>query len=226
MLKSIGVGAYALFLLVVMPACGPVSAVGAAGVAIPPPQVDMPLTAEPREEVAVVSGGCFWGVQAVFEHTRGITRATSGYAGGTADTAQYDIVSSGTTGHAESVEVTYDASRITYGQILRVFFGVAHDPTQLNRQGPDEGRQYRSAIFTADADQARIARAYIRQLDAAAVFAAPIVTEVSALTQFYPAEAYHQDYAKKHPDDIYIRINDAPKVDRLRQTLPELFVAK
>lgn len=223
MTKSIALRAYALCTLAAIAACGRVSAVGAA---IPPPQVDLPLTARSRETTAVVAGGCFWGVQAVFQHTRGVIRATSGYAGGTADTAQYEIVSSGTTGHAESVEVTYDASRITYGQILRVFFGVAHDPTELNRQGPDEGRQYRSAIFTADTDQARVARAYIRQLDEAAIFAAPIVTEVTALTQFYPAEAYHQDYATKHPDDLYIRINDAPKVDRLRQQLPDLFVAK
>ena len=203
-------------------ACG---AVGAASVPVPPPQVDAPLAATAGNATAVVAGGCFWGVQAVFQHTRGVTRATSGYAGGTADAAHYEIVSSGLTGHAESVEVTYDPSEITYGQLLRVFFAVAHDPTELNRQGPDEGRQYRSAIFTATADQERIARAYIDQLNAAKVFDRPVVTEVSALTRFYPAEDYHQDYATLHPDDLYIRINDAPKVEHLRQLFPALFVA-
>jgi peptide-methionine (S)-S-oxide reductase len=223
MIQSIGLRTCALLLLATAAACGRVSAVGTA---IPPPQVDAALTPEPRDATVVLAGGCFWGVQAVFQHTRGVVRAVSGYAGGAADTAHYDIVSSGTTGHAESVEVTWDTSQITYGQILRVFFGVAHDPTQRDRQGPDEGSQYRSAIFTADLEQARIARAYIRQLDESLIFAAPIATQVSALAQFYPAEDYHQDYAAKHPDDLYIRINDAPKVERLRQTLPDLFAAR
>jgi peptide-methionine (S)-S-oxide reductase len=204
-------------------ACG---AVSATSVPVPPPQVDAPLAATKGQATAVVAGGCFWGVQAVFQHLRGVTRATSGYAGGTADTAHYEIVSTGLTGHAESVEVTYDPSQITYGQVLRVFFAVAHDPTELNRQGPDDGRQYRSAIFTADADQARIARAYVGQLNAAKVFGRPVVTDVSALTRFYPAEDYHQDYATLHPNDMYIRINDAPKVEHLREMFPEMFVAK
>lgn len=223
MTQSIGSRVCVVMLLAAIAACGRVSAVG---VSVPPPQVDEPLASAPRTGVAVIAGGCFWGVQAVFQHTRGVVRATSGYAGGTAETAVYETVSSGETNHAESVEVAYDASQITYGQILRVFFAVAHDPTQLNRQGPDAGRQYRSAIFTASADQARIAKAYVQQLDDTGIFGAPIVTDVSALTEFYPAEAYHQDYATKHPDDLYIRINDAPKVERLKQTFPELFVAK
>lgn len=213
-----------VFVLGTAVACG--GRVLAVGVAVPPPVVDDALASTPGEAVAVVAGGCFWGVQAVFQHTRGVTRATSGYAGGTAQTAKYDIVSSGMTDHAESVEIAYDPSKITYGQILRVFFAVAHNPTELNRQGPDDGRQYRSAIFTASADQQRIARAYIAQLDQAKVFDAPIATEVTALPRFYPAEAYHQDYATLHPNEAYIRINDAPKVEHLKQLLPELFVAQ
>ena len=164
-------------------------------------------------------------MQAVFQHTRGVIQATSGYAGGSAENAQYDVVSSGTTGHAESVQITYDPSVVTYGQLLRVFFSVAHDPTQLNQQGPDVGPQYRSHIFTADPDQARIARAYVQQLDSAKAFSRPIVTMISPLTKFYEAEAYHQDYATLHPDDLYIKINDAPKVENLRRSLPELYVA-
>jgi peptide-methionine (S)-S-oxide reductase len=214
----------ALLLLAAAAACG---AVGATmSVSVPPPQVDAALAPTKGAATAVVAGGCFWGVQAVFQHTRGVRRALSGYAGGTAETAHYEIVSSGMTGHAESVEVTYDPSVITYGQLLRVFFAVAHDPTELNRQGPDDGRQYRSAIFTADKEQERIARAYIDQLNQAKVFDRPVVTNVSALTEFYPAEDYHQDYATLHPNDMYIRINDAPKVEHLRQMFPEMFVAK
>jgi peptide-methionine (S)-S-oxide reductase len=150
----------------------------------------------------------------------------SGYAGGTADSAHYNAVSSGVTTHAESVAVTYDPSQITYGQILHVFFAVAHDPTELNRQGPDVGRQYRSALFTTSGDQERIARAYVEQIDRAKVFARSIATAIAPLPQFYPAEAEHQDYAARHPDDIYIRINDAPKVERLRQAFPQFFVPR
>jgi len=212
-----------LAVLCLAAACGPMMAAGAA---VPPPQVDEPLAAKPGQAVAVVAGGCFWGVQAVFQHTRGVLRATSGYAGGTADTARYNIVSSETTDHAESVQVTYDPSQITFGQLLRVFFSVAHDPTQRDRQGPDSGRSYRSVIFTTTPDQARIARAYIAQLDAAKAFRVPIVTEVSAPMPFFPAEDYHQDYATLHPDDMYIRINDAPKVAQLKQLLPELYSEK
>jgi peptide-methionine (S)-S-oxide reductase len=187
-------------------ACGSLMAVGSP---VPPPAVDAALAAKPGRAVAVLAGGCFWGVQAVFQHTRGVIQATSGYAGGSAENAQYDVVSSGTTGHAESVQITYDPSVVTYGQLLRVFFSVAHDPTQLNQQGPDVGPQYRSHIFTADPDQARIARAYVQQLDSAKAFSRPIVTMISPLTKFYEAEAYHQDYATLHPDDLYIKINDA-----------------
>jgi peptide-methionine (S)-S-oxide reductase len=203
-------------------ACGQLMANAAP---VPPPAVDAALAAKPGRAIAVLAGGCFWGVQAVFQHTRGVIHATSGYAGGSAANAQYETVSSGTTGHAESVQITYDPSVITYGQLLRVFFSVAHDPTQLNQQGPDVGTQYRSNIFTADAEQERIARAYVQQLDSVKAFSRPIVTMISPLTKFYEAEAYHQDYATLHPDDLYIRINDAPKVENLRKSLPEFYVA-
>ena len=193
---------------------------------IPAPALDAALEPAPVMRSAVVAGGCFWGVEAVYEHVRGVTRSVSGYAGGNAASARYDLVSSGTTGHAESVQITYDASRITYGRLLHVFFSVAHDPTQLNQQGPDHGPQYRSAIFTADAEQERIARAYIDQLGAARAFPRRIVTEISAMRAFYPAEPEHQDYAARNPGDMYIRINDAPKVAALEKQFPDLFVLK
>jgi peptide-methionine (S)-S-oxide reductase len=174
----------------------------------------------------VLSGGCFWGIQAVFQHVKGVTSAISGYSGGAADTAQYETVSTGTTGHAESVKITYDPSQVSYGQILKVFFSVAHDPTELNRQGPDDGTQYRSVIFYANNEQKRIAQAYIDQLNRAKVFPAPIVTQIDGLKAFYPAEAYHQDYATRHPNDPYIAINDLPKVEHLRQVLPDLYVSQ
>ena len=196
------------------------------GGALPAPEVDAPLARERGRHTAVLAGGCFWGVEAVFEHVRGVTRAVSGYAGGTPSTARYDLVSSGRTAHAESVEVTFDPSVITYGQLLRVFFSVAHDPTEHNRQGPDVGPQYRSAIFFADADQQRIAAAYIAQLDRAGVLRRPIATEVTRLDGFHAAEEYHQDYAARNPDDPYIRINDAPKVAALRRDFPTLFVGR
>jgi peptide-methionine (S)-S-oxide reductase len=194
--------------------------------AVPPPQIDEKLSNPKGDATAVVAGGCFWGVQAVFQHVRGVTRAVSGYAGGPASTAHYEMVATGRTGHAESVELTYDPSQITYGQLLRVFFSIAHDPTQLNRQGPDEGPQYRSAIFVAGAEQQRIAEAYIAQLDQAHAFPRPIATKLTALDRFYRAEDYHQDYATKHPRDPYILINDAPKVEHLRQAFPELYLSK
>src|SRR5438132_13244279 len=175
-----------------------------AGVAIPDPLVDAPLANAKGKQIAVFAGGCFWGIQAVFEHVKGVIRATSGYAGGEANTAHYEMVSQGETGHAESVKITYDPSQITYGQLLRVFFSVAHDPTQLNRQGPDTGSQYRSAIFYNTDDQRRIAEAYIAQLEKTKVFPRPIVTQVIQLQAFYPAEAYHQDYPAHHPDNPYI----------------------
>ncbi len=197
-----------------------------AAVVIPNPAVDAPLAKTKGSETAVLAGGCFWGIQAVFEHVKGVTAATAGYSGGTAGTAQYETVSSGATGHAESVQITYDPSQVSYGQILKVFFSVAHNPTELNRQGPDDGTQYRSVIFYANDEQKRIAQAYITQLDQARVFSRKIVTQVVALKAFYPAESYHQDYAVHHPNDPYIRINDLPKVEHLRQQLPELYVGK
>ncbi|HYX53067.1 MAG TPA: peptide-methionine (S)-S-oxide reductase MsrA, partial [Candidatus Limnocylindrales bacterium] len=178
------------------------------------------------KEVAVFSGGCFWGIQALFEHVKGVISATSGYAGGEASTAHYEVVSSGGTGHAESVLVAYDPSQITYGQLLRVFFSVGHDPTEVNRQGPDEGEQYRSMISYADAEQKRIAEAYIAQLNQAKIFPRPIATQVVALKGFYPAEAYHQDYATRHPNDPYIVINDAPKLVNLQKQFPDLYVKR
>jgi peptide-methionine (S)-S-oxide reductase len=191
---------------------------------IPPAKVDAPRAAAPGKETAVFAGGCFWGIQAVFERVKGVIKTTAGYAGGSAASATYDQVTTETTGHAESVEVVYDPSRITYGQLLRVFFSVAHDPTELNRQGPDVGTSYRSAIFYTSDEQKRIASAYIAQLDAAKVFPQRIVTEVSPLKGFYRAEDYHQDYALKNPDNPYIQICDLPKISALKQQFPDLFV--
>ena len=199
---------------------------GGSAVAIPNPVVDNPLSAKPGQETAGVAGGCFWGIQAVFEHIKGVIRATSGYSGGSADTAQYERVSTGRTGHAEAVQITYDPSQISYGQLLKVFFSVAHDPTQLNRQGPDVGTQYRSAIFYASDEQKRIAQAYVDQLNHAKVFPKAIATQIVALNAFFPAEDYHQDYVDNHPENMYIVINDLPKVDHLQKQFPELYVDK
>jgi peptide-methionine (S)-S-oxide reductase len=199
---------------------------GAANIAVPAPVIDASVASSKGEQTAVVAGGCFWGIQAVFQHVKGVISATSGYSGGIARTAEYESVSTGETGHAESVKITYDPSQITYGQLLRVFFSVAHDPTQLNRQGPDEGSQYRSVIFYGNDEQRRIAEAYIAQLKTAKVFPRPIVTQVVAYKAFYTAEAYHQNYATNHPNDPYIVYNDAPKVVHLRQQLPELYAGK
>jgi peptide-methionine (S)-S-oxide reductase len=197
-----------------------------AAVKLPNPAADEPLSKTKSSETVVLAGGCFWGIQAVFEHVKGVTSATAGYSGGSASTAQYETVSTGRTGHAESVKVVYDPSQVSFGQILKVFFSVAHDPTELNRQGPDDGTQYRSVIFYASEDQHRVARAYIDQLNGAKVFPEPIVTQVVALQAFYPAEGYHQDYAEHHPNEPYIAINDLPKLDHLKQILPELYVGK
>jgi peptide-methionine (S)-S-oxide reductase len=194
--------------------------------AIPNPTVDTTIATSKTEQTAVVAGGCFWGIQAVFQHVKGIIKATSGYSGGAANTAEYELVSTGETGHAESVKIAYDPSQITYGQLLRVFFSVAHDPTQLNRQGPDSGTQYRSVIFYNSDEQKQIAEAYIVQLDKARVFTHPIVTQVVPLKAFYPAEAYHQDYAANHPNNPYIVYNDAPKVAHLHQQFPDLYTGK
>src|SRR5881296_2158156 len=183
---------------------------------LPKPAKDVPASAPGIEQTAVLAGGCFWGVEAVFERLKGVSNVVSGFAGGSRATAHYEIVSMGMTGHAESVQITYDPSQITYGQLLKVFFAVAHDPTELNRQGPDEGTQYRSAIFYNGDEQKRIAEAYIAQLDQAKVFPRRIVTQLVPLKAFFPAEAYHQDYATRHPDNPYIVYNDAPKVAHLR----------
>ena len=191
---------------------------------LPDPKVDASASTTKGEQTAVFAGGCFWGVEAVFEHVRGVTKAVSGYSGGGADTAKYDRVSSGDTGHAESVRVTYDPTRVTYGQLLKVFFSVAHDPTELNRQGPDTGTQYRSAIFFANDEQKRVAEAYITQLQAARAFSRPIVTQVAPLKAFYEAEAYHQDYLVRHPTQPYIVINDLPKIANLQRQFPGLYV--
>ncbi|HKP85958.1 MAG TPA: peptide-methionine (S)-S-oxide reductase MsrA [Blastocatellia bacterium] len=204
-------------------ACNVASAVA---VSIPDPVVDAPLAAAKGEQTAVIAGGCFWGVEAVFEHVKGVVGVKSGYSGGAANTAHYEMVSSGDTGHAESVRIVYDPSQISYGQLLKVFFSVAHDPTQLNRQGPDTGTQYRSAIFYSNEDQKRIAQAYIEQLNQAKVFERPIATQVVALDSFYEAEAYHQDYALHHPDEPYIRMHDLPKVANLRKQFPNLYKQK
>jgi peptide-methionine (S)-S-oxide reductase len=171
----------------------------------------------------VLAGGCFWGVQAVFEHLKGVTSVTSGYSGGHVKSPSYETVSLGVSGHAESVSITYDPSQITYGQLLMVYFSVAHDPTQWNRQGPDTGSQYRSAIFYAHEEQKRIAEAYIAQLNAAKVYSRPIVTKVEALQAFYPAEDYHQDYLKHNPDNPYIVFNDLPKLENLKKDFPALY---
>jgi peptide-methionine (S)-S-oxide reductase len=194
--------------------------------AVPYPAVDAPIATSKGEQTAVVAGGCFWGIQAVFQHVKGVINATSGYSGGVAKTAEYELVSTGDTGHAESVRIAYDPSQITYGQLLQVFFSVAHDPTQLNRQGPDTGSQYRSVVFYNSDEQKQIAEAYIVQLEKARIFTHQIVTQVVPLKAFYPAEAYHQDYATRHPHDLYIVYNDAPKVVHLRQEFPELYTGK
>ncbi len=191
---------------------------------IPAAKVDVALAAEEGRQTAVFAGGCFWGTQAVFERVKGVIKTTVGYSGGAASTATYKQVVTETTGHAESVEVVYDPSRLTYGELLRIFFSVAHDPTELNRQGPDVGTSYRSAIFYSNEEQKRIALAYIAQLDAAKVFPSKIVTEVTPLKAFYRAEDYHQDYALKNPGNPYIQICDLPKIEALKQQFPQLFV--
>jgi peptide-methionine (S)-S-oxide reductase len=193
---------------------------------LPDPAVDSAKTTGKHSATAVFAGGCFWGVDAVFKHVKGVSSAVSGYAGGSAKAAHYELVGSGLTGHAESVRVTYDPTQISYGQLLRVFFSVAHDPTQLNRQGPDVGTQYRSAIFYADPEQQRVAKAYIEQLQSANVYGRPIVTQLTPLEGFYPAEDYHQDYLAKHPENMYIVINDLPKLNHLRQEFPQFYVSR
>jgi peptide-methionine (S)-S-oxide reductase len=223
MYKYLALSAVIFLFVATMVAC---SAVTASATSIPDPDLDVPLATAKGEQTAVLAGGCFWGVEAVFEHVKGVTDVTSGYAGGSPATAQYEKVGTGETGHAESVHITYDPSQVTYGQLLKVFFSVAHDPTQLNRQGPDTGTQYRSAVFYVNQEQKRIAEAYINQLNRAKVFARPIVTQVSPLQSFNEAEAYHQDYLVNHSDEPYIVINDLPKIENLRKQLPGLYRVK
>jgi peptide-methionine (S)-S-oxide reductase len=193
-------------------------------VVIPAPSTD--ATSANGLQTAVLSGGCFWGVQGVFQHTAGVVNAVSGYAGGSQMTATYDQVSTGTTGHAESVQIKFDPKKISYGKILQIFFSVAHDPTQLNRQGPDHGTQYRSAIFTTSDEQKKVAEAYIAQLNAAKVYGGPIVTKVSSLQAFFPAEAYHQDYLTLHPNQPYIAYNDLPKIENLKKLFAANYTEK
>jgi peptide-methionine (S)-S-oxide reductase len=218
-LCAAAIGALAIAALAVAP-----SRAAEDAVVIPPPAADVP----PADglQTAVVAGGCFWGVQGVFQHTAGVASATSGYAGGGKMTATYEQVSTGSTGHAESVQIKYDPKKISYGKILQIFFSVVHDPTQLNRQGPDSGTQYRSAIFTTSEEQKKVADAYIAQLNAAKVYSKPIVTKVGALESFFPAEAYHQDYLTLHPNQPYIAYNDLPKVENLKKIFAENYIEK
>ena len=218
-LSAAAIGALVYAAFAVMP-----SRAAEDAVKIPPPAAD--AQGSDGIQTAVLSGGCFWGVQGVFQHTRGVASAVSGYAGGSKMTADYTLVSTGTTGHAESVQIKYDPKKISYGKILQIFFSVAHDPTQLNRQGPDSGTQYRSAIFTTSDEQKKVAEAYIAQLNAAKVYKRPIVTKVSALEGFYPAEAYHQDYLTLHPTQPYIAYNDIPKVENLKKIFAENYIEK
>ncbi len=213
----VGGGVVALCLGLVFAGTRPIAAQEA--LMVPPPALDEPA-GPAASEVAVLAGGCFWGVQGVFQHVAGVIGAVSGYTGGAAGTAEYETVSTGTTGHAESVRITFDPKRISYGRILQIYFSVAHDPTELNRQGPDDGTQYRSAIFPMNADQARIAAAYIAQLGQAHVFGDPIVTRIEPDKTFYPAEAYHQDFLTRNPTYPYIVVNDLPKIAALKRLFP------
>ena len=218
-LYAAAIGALAISAFIVAPSLAAEDAV-----VIPAPTVD--AQASDGLQTVVVAGGCFWGVQGVFQHTAGVVNATSGYAGGNKSTANYETVSTGSTGHAESVQIKYDPKQISYGKILQIFFSVAHDPTQLNRQGPDSGTQYRSAIFTTTDEQRKVTDAYIAQLNAAKVYRKPIVTKVGPLEGFYPAEAYHQDYLTLHPNQPYIAYNDIPKVENLKKIFANQYTEK
>jgi peptide-methionine (S)-S-oxide reductase len=219
--SSLRVFAMILTLLASVVACR-----AGSGALVPAPVVDEAKATSSAKETVALAGGCFWGIQAVFQHVKGVISATSGYSGGTVKNPDYETVSSGSTGHAESVQIVYDPSQITYGELLRIFFSVAHDPTELNQQGPDEGTQYRSIIFYTSDSQKHVAEAYIAQLDQAKAYRHKIVTQVVPLKDFYTAEAYHQNYATLHPDNPYIVYNDAPKVANLRKEFPELYTAK
>jgi len=199
------------------------SACAESATVVPAPAVDEPAAGGSASETAVLAGGCFWGVQAVFQHLKGVSQVLSGYAGGSKETAEYHTVSTGRTGHAESVKITFDPRVVSYGRILQVYFSVAHNPTQLNRQGPDTGTQYRSAIFAMDERQRQIAQQYVAQLDRAGVFGSPIVTKIDPFTAFYPAEDYHQNFATLHPDHPYIAFNDRPKVENFKRLFPNLY---
>jgi peptide-methionine (S)-S-oxide reductase len=216
-LAALGTGLAAAVILATRAIAGP------SATTLPDPLLDEPVGALAGQQTIVLAGGCFWGVQAVFQHVRGVVSATSGYAGGASRSVSYEDVSSGTTGHAESVRVVFDSSKVSLGQLLKVFFSVAHDPTELNRQGPDVGTQYRSAVFYTSDAQRQIVDAYIAQLTSAKAFRSPIVTEVAPLKNFVEAEAYHQDYFNKHPTQPYIVINDAPKVEALRMRFGDLY---
>ncbi len=206
---------------------GPIAhSIAEPAIVAPAPALDEPVPSGATSEKAVLAGGCFWGVQGVFQHVKGVQQVVSGYSGGAKDTASYNMVSTGRTGHAESVEITFDPRVVSYGTILQVYFSVAHDPTERDRQGPDVGSQYRSEIFTANAAQKQVADAYVAQLSRAGVFAHPIETRISTLAAFYPAEAYHQDYATLHPDNGYIAYNDLPKIDNLSRLFPSLYRPK
>jgi peptide-methionine (S)-S-oxide reductase len=221
-ITSLGLGALAVAALIFSGTHFIRNANAETAVKLPPPTIDAPA-AQGRQETAVFAGGCFWGIQAVFQHTKGVINAVSGYAGGTKESAAYEQVSSGRTGHAESVQVTYDPTQISFGKLLQVYFSVAHDPTQLNRQFPDSGPQYRSAVFYKDATQKQVTERYIEQLNAARAFPAKIVTQVSPLNGFYAAEGYHQDYATLHPDSGYIATYDLPKLDNLKKMFGDLY---
>lgn len=218
-LCAAALGALAISALAVVP-----SRAAEDAVIIPAPSAD--VQASDGIQTAVLAGGCFWGVQGVFQHTSGVINAVSGYSGGSKATASYTLISTGTTGHAELVEIKYDPKKISYGKILQIFFSVVHDPTQLNRQGPDTGTQYRSAIFTTSDGQKKVADAYIAQLNAAKAYKKPIVTKVGPLEAFYPAEAYHQDYLTLHPNEPYIAFNDIPKVENLKKIFTENYIEK
>lgn len=211
-------------------ACSSINSSATSTTAVPEGTPKQAVKLKPEDmkgkQTAVFAGGCFWGVEAVFEHVKGVVDVKSGYSGGSAKTAKYDAVGSGQTGHAEVVEVVFDPAVVSYKDLLKVFFAVAHDPTELNRQGPDEGTQYRSAIFFANDEQKQAAQSYIDELTAAKTYSAPIVTQLAALEAFYPAEGYHQDYLVRHPDEAYIRINDIPKVVDLKKRFPEMYVER
>ncbi|MEO8562206.1 MAG: peptide-methionine (S)-S-oxide reductase MsrA [bacterium] len=217
-LAALGTGLTIALLFAARAAAGP-----AASIQLPDPALDQPIATAPGEQSIVFAGGCFWGVQAVFQHVKGVVSATSGYAGGTTSGATYEAVSSGNTGHAESVRVVYDTSKVSLGQLLKVFFSVVHDPTEVNRQGPDVGTQYRSAVFYSNDAQKTVVKSYISQLTGAKAFGKPIVTEVAPLKVFHEAESYHQDYFNRHPNQPYIVINDKPKVDALRTQFADLW---